>query len=558
MKNFSINTLWLSCLACMSSVHAGTHAPNVDSEYLSSSPMVEINGAVLMGLETQTENYSSPVESFLGIKYATAERFKAPQIYRYEAGNEYAVTSTGAICPQVPHTMAANGVVQEIQSEDCLNVNVWRPAASPQGSKLPVYVFIHGGAFELGSSSVKQFDGNNIVAKNADENNPFILVSLNYRLGILGSLYSEDHSGNYGIQDQKAALKWIHNNIENFGGDSKNITLFGESAGAMSIGIQLMDDQQNADLYQRVIMESNPYGVKYKDAESAKWLAEQVKSKLGSAKNIQTVPVEEIIEVQTQMKAALTQMSNLTNIKPKTSGLLSWAPYVDGDTVPYQPSNLKKVKGVDVTLGFNKDESNIFVAPFDALLNLPGSYNQLVDLFFGSDKGKQLRNIPEFYLSAWGSNATKRKANARKLMNQVLFMCSSQNVAKNLAANGTNSSLYQFNYQPDFSLWPDYYVKSFSKTCLPSETSCHGAELSFIFGNEVNAVSGPATFSVQDHVTKDILMSNWLKAGTFQSYSMDKDNMTIYSADGYFSDAKNWDHSMNKDICSQVNAIMSR
>ncbi|AUI86453.1 vest [Vibrio azureus] len=556
MKNFSINTVWLSCLACLSSAQAVTL--DVNHELFSNSPTVEIDGAVLTGLETQPENHSSPVESFLGIKYATAERFQAPQTYHYQAGHEYAVTSVGDICPQVPHTMAANGVVQETQSEDCLNVNVWRPASNTKVAKLPVYVFIHGGAFELGSSSVKQFDGNNIVAKNADEDNPFILVSLNYRLGILGSLYNEHHSGNYGIQDQKAALEWIHDNIESFGGDAENITLFGESAGAMSIGIQLMDDQQNARLYQRAIMESNPYGVKYKDAQSAKWLADKVKDKLGSDKDIKTVPFEDIVAVQAEMKAALTQMNNLTTITPKTSGLLSWAPYIDGETVPYQPSDLKKVEGVDVTVGFNKDESNIFVAPFDALLNFAGSYNQLIDLFFGGDKGKQLRNIPEFHLSIWSSNAEKRKANARKLMNQVLFMCSSQNVAKNLAANGSHSSLYQFNYQPGFSLWPDYYVESFSKTCLPSETSCHGAELSFIFGNEVNAVSGPTTFSVQDHVAKDILMSNWLKADTFKPYSVDKDNMTVFTADGYFSDAKDWDHATNKDICSQVNAIMSR
>ncbi len=130
--------------------------------------------------------------------------------------------------------------------------------------------------------------------------------------------------------------------------------MFGESAGAMSIGIQLMDEKQNAHLYQRAIMESNPYGVNYKDAKSAQWLAEQVKDKLSNDQDIQTVPFEEIINIQSQMKAATTQMNNLMTITPSTSGLLAWAPYVDGETIPYQPIDLQKVDGVDVTLGFKQ------------------------------------------------------------------------------------------------------------------------------------------------------------------------------------------------------------
>ena len=283
------------------------------------APNVDIEGATLQGLAHSPVGYSSQVDAFMGVKYASAERFQAPKLNHFKAGVHYDVTSAGDICPQIPHTMEANGVVQETQSEDCLNANVWRPSGVEQDEKLPVYVFIHGGAFELGSSTVKQFDGAKLVAKNADEGNPFILVSMNYRLGIFGSYYSEQHSGNYGIQDQKAALQWIHANIDSFGGDADNITLFGESAGAMSIGIQLMDEQQNSHLYQRAIMESNPYGVKYKDAESAKWVAGIVQDKLGKDKDITSVPFEEIVDVQVQIKAAATQLNSLTSITPKTA-----------------------------------------------------------------------------------------------------------------------------------------------------------------------------------------------------------------------------------------------
>ncbi|MGR2665606.1 carboxylesterase family protein [Vibrio campbellii] len=541
------NTLYISITSSLLALSSSAIA----------SPTAEIEGATLQGLINSPADYSAQVDAFLGVKYASAERFSAPQRHHFITGEQYDATVTGDICPQVPHTMEANGVVQEAQSEDCLNANIWRPSDIANDEKLPVYVFIHGGAFELGSSTVKQFDGAKLVAKNADEGNPFILVSINYRLGILGSFYSSEHSGNYGIQDQKSALSWIHDNIGNFGGDAENITLFGESAGAMSIGIQLMDEKQNAHLYQRAIMESNPYGVKYKDAKSAQWLAEQVKDKLSNDQDIQTVPFEEIINIQSQMKAATTQMNNLMTITPSTSGLLAWAPYVDGETIPYQPIDLQKVDGVDVTLGFNKDESNIFVAPFDVILNAPGSYNLLVDAFFGSDKGEQLRNLPAFHLNWWNSTPEKRKNNARKLMNQVLFMCSSQHVAQNLSSNQTTTSLYQFNYQPDFALWPDYYVESFTKTCSPSETSCHGAELSFIFGNEVNAVSGPTVFSEKDHQAADVLMSNWLKSKTFEPYSQETDNITVFNEEAYFNVSGDWDNTKNGNVCSQVNEIMN-
>lgn len=142
-------------------------------------------------------------------------------------------------------------------------------------------------------------------------------------------------------------------------------------------------------------------------------------------------------------------------------------------------------------------------------------------------------------------------------MNQVLFMCSSQHVAQNLSSNQTTTSLYQFNYQPDFALWPDYYVESFTKTCSPSETSCHGAELSFIFGNEVNAVSGPTVFSEKDHQAKDLLMSNWLKSKTFEPYSQETDNITVFNEEAYFNVSGDWDNTKNGNVCSQVNEIMN-
>ncbi|MBR1658604.1 MAG: carboxylesterase family protein [Synergistaceae bacterium] len=139
------------------------------------------------------------------------------------------------------------------RSEDCLYLNVWTPAKT-QSEKLPVMVWIHGGGFQFGSGEEPAYEGSNLARKG------IVVVTLNYRLGVMGffahpELDGEGASGNYGLQDQIAALKWVKENIASFGGDPDNVTLFGESAGAMSIGI-LMASPLAHGLFHKAICES--------------------------------------------------------------------------------------------------------------------------------------------------------------------------------------------------------------------------------------------------------------------------------------------------------------
>ena len=144
-------------------------------------------------------------------------------------------------------------------SEDCLYLNVWTPAKS-QKEKLPVMVLIHGGAFVRGAGSLPLYNGSALARKGV------IVVTLNYRLGSLGFLSHpklaeespNNTSGNYGLLDQLAALKWVQDNIEAFGGDPANVTVFGESAGAVSI-ISLLASPQSEGLYSQAIVESSPF-----------------------------------------------------------------------------------------------------------------------------------------------------------------------------------------------------------------------------------------------------------------------------------------------------------
>ncbi|MBC7703296.1 MAG: carboxylesterase family protein [Rhodoferax sp.] len=142
------------------------------------------------------------------------------------------------------------------RSEDCLYLNVWT-AAQKSEEKRPVMVWVHGGGFQFGSGSGPTLDGSLLAQKGA------VVVTFNYRLGVLGylahpELDKEGASGNYGLQDQLAALRWVKDNIARFGGDPSNVTLFGESAGAHAVGI-LMTSPLAEGLFQKAIGQSGAF-----------------------------------------------------------------------------------------------------------------------------------------------------------------------------------------------------------------------------------------------------------------------------------------------------------
>ncbi len=175
---------------------------------------------------------SGGVDSFLGVRYAKAPvgnlRWRPPQPPQPWPGVRPALTY-GSRCPQLASTNGPQSL-----SEDCLFLNVWRPSRLPRGGRLPVLVFIHGGGLLNGSSN--QHDGTAIVRQDG-----IVVVSLNYRLGVLGFLAdpaltaAQGESGNYGFEDQQAALRWVQRNIAAFGGNPRRVTIDGESAGGWSV-----------------------------------------------------------------------------------------------------------------------------------------------------------------------------------------------------------------------------------------------------------------------------------------------------------------------------------
>src|SRR5271165_4809294 len=251
------------------------------------------------GLVAQTESgrvrgvSNGPVEAFLGIPYAAPpvgdKRWRPPQ--PAEGWKDIREAKAfGAYCAAAKST---NGPRSE--AEDCLFINVWRPSQVSADARLPVYVFIHGGGFINGSSN--QADMTEIVEKTG-----VVGVSFNYRLGPLGFFSHPDvakESGDFGLMDQQAALRWVHENIASFGGDPTRVTIGGESAGGYSVCAHLAAPG-SAGLFAQAMMQSGsctsiPLAQAQKNARE---ISDAVGCKgPDAAECLRSVPVGKLIDV---------------------------------------------------------------------------------------------------------------------------------------------------------------------------------------------------------------------------------------------------------------------
>lgn len=185
------------------------------------------------------------VHAFLGIPYAETtagdNRWKDP-IPKAPASDVIEATVFGPACPQ--STDPPYSPPGEF-SEDCLSLNIWRRDDVLEREPRPVMVWIYGGSFLSGGSSMPVYDGAYLSSTE-----DVVVVSLNYRLGALGFLAGiHGLEGNYGLKDQQLAFQWVKDNIGNFGGDPDQVTLFGESAGAMSVGLHLLSIPSSSSLF---------------------------------------------------------------------------------------------------------------------------------------------------------------------------------------------------------------------------------------------------------------------------------------------------------------------
>jgi len=300
------------------------------------------------------------ITSWKGVRYAAPPtgdlRWRAPQ--PPEKWTEVADASAlGRVCPQpveprIPIDLGAP------QGDDCLTLNIWASSNVAAGDRKPVMVWIHGGAYVLGSANQPLYNGR-VLAAGGD----VVVVTVNYRLGAFGflDLSSFSTSGrrfdsNLGLRDVLVALQWVRDNIAAFGGDPDRVTLFGESAGA-GIVTTLLTTPAGAGLFSAAIAQSSPATSVY-DAVRGRRVAEEFLDILGlrpdDVDRLSGLPAEAIV-------AASRTLFN--DVPLRSPGLLAFAPIVDGDLVPDYPVKLAREgrsHPVPLIIGTNKHEAALF------------------------------------------------------------------------------------------------------------------------------------------------------------------------------------------------------
>ena len=371
-------------------------------------------------------------------------------------------------------------------SEDCLHLNVW---AYDDPTPKPVMVFIHGGAYVLGSGSASIYEGSDL-ARRGD----VVVVTINYRLGALGFLATEslaaesgdDSAGNYGIKDQVAALDWVRRNISIFGGDPDNVTIFGESAGGISV-CTLMGAPAADGLYHRAIIESGVSCAEVAEERDATLLSpsaieqgEQMAEDLGCPPGIEQLNCLRSADVDDLVGAAA-----LTGLLfgDTSSKQLPVSPNVDGVFIPQQPIQRLAAGEADVPLitGTNRDEGTLFFANIPIISRL--DLRREIANFIGDEQ------LADQVVDAYPRSEYPIARNAfLDIVTDFGFACPNLGLAR-AAQEGAPVYLYEFQ-----RVYPG----------LAAMGSFHALELAYVFGNfdALAIVPSAADFAVREEIQR--------------------------------------------------------
>ena len=434
-----------------------------------------------------TKEPGSNVRAFKGIPFAAPPlgplRWKAPQPAPGWTGVRKA-NEFGSRCMQ-GNPFGDMIFRDKGPSEDCLYLNVWTPASSPK-ARLPVMVWIYGGGFAAGSSSEQRQDGSHLAKKGV------VVVSFNYRLGVFGFLSHPDltkesdrnASGNYGLLDQLAALEWVQKNISAFGGDPRQVTIFGESAGSLSVSA-LMASPLAQGLFQRAIGESGAFV----DSTSlpAKPRAETEEAGLRLAESLGVKTIE-------QLRAKPADAVQQAALK---RGAFSFSPNIDGYFLPEDVAAIYtagKQSHIPLLAGWNADEASFQIA-FAQVKPTAASFIAQIQAEFGSRAGAFLKLYPA------ATDAEARRS-AQDLASDRFIVFSTWKWIDLQRATGKSPV---FRYEFDQAPPPPADAKPENPAAQLG--AYHSAEIEFVF-EQLNSKKLP--WRPEDRKLSELMSSYWV------------------------------------------------
>jgi carboxylesterase type B len=356
-----------------------------------------------------------------------------------------------------------------VQSEDCLFLNVFTPRLDTIAQPLPVMAFLPGGAFLNGYGGGPLYDGRYI----ANTTNT-ILVVIQYRLGLMGFGANEALSGNFGFFDQQMALHWIQDNIAAFGGDPKRVTLFGQSAGAMSTALHLTADSSRG-LFHQAILESEPFALPMRSPT-------QMHSVFGAfAKNVGCAPddltcLRDVTSDNVRTGQFKTFHDIILDIKRPLEAFVPFTPLIGGNSVfqkqPMQALLDGNFTAMPLMITNTREEGNLFV---HAAFGKPMSkleYDVVITALYS------LKHALSVGLRYPAGHTTDARPTASRLATDSIFLCPNRNVTRALA-NGANKNEPVYYGLFDHAL--KYPKEVWGNQTYCYNVSCHGEELPFVF-----------------------------------------------------------------------------
>lgn len=467
-------TVWTRLLVLLSAT-AATIVPTPSAMAAGSSRSVIAHTEQGLVRGTQAQG----VRSFLGIPYAAPPvgslRWRPPQ----PATAWHGIRDATGFAPHCAQPATPFGVAST--SEDCLYLNVYTPTSPRPVAFAPVMVWIHGGALVTGESD--DYNPAALVARGV------IVVTLNYRLGALGFLAhpaltaeSANHaSGNFGLLDQQAALRWVQRNARSFGGNARNVTIFGESAGGLSVHSQLASPQAAA-LFHRAIVQSGAYLLTPPTLSTAEAAGSNFANQSGCAE--QTSACLRSLPVQT--------------ILARQSGT---SPTVDGYVLT-QPLATAFAGGafnrVPVMQGSNHDEWRLFVAQAEATSGVPlsaAAYVPTLAATLGISIAAATALAAAYPLSAYPSPSIALSA----VGTDAIFACNARHVA-GLMSQHVATYQYEFND-------PNAPQQFFPAVSFPTG-AYHAAELQYLFSFNRGT---PPTFTPDQIALSQTMIRYWTR-----------------------------------------------